>query len=44
MIMDNIATVSIIVVLATVLLPLAGVGLTLWMGGMNPPDEDAKSA
>lgn len=44
MIMDNIAAVSIIVVLATILLPMAAIGLTLWMGGMNPPDEDAKGA
>ncbi|MFT5680846.1 MAG: hypothetical protein ACI8RZ_001752, partial [Myxococcota bacterium] len=39
MIMENISTIAILVVLATITLPLAAVGLTLWLGGMNPADE-----
>ncbi|MFT4975775.1 MAG: hypothetical protein ACI8S6_001668 [Myxococcota bacterium] len=40
---DNIlfVAVAVAVVIATILLPAAAVGLTLWTGGMNPSDEDA---
>lgn len=39
--MDSIAIMAIIVVLATISLPLLGVGLTLWMGGADPKDGGA---
>ncbi len=39
MIMSNISIVAVLVVLATITLPLAAVALTLWIGGANPAEE-----
>jgi len=39
MLMDNIGLISVLVVLATIFLPAGAIALSLWMGGMNPPDE-----
>ncbi|MEL6349456.1 MAG: hypothetical protein AAFV53_40510 [Myxococcota bacterium] len=39
--MEPIAIASLVVIAATITLPLIAVGLTLVMGGFQPQDEDS---